>query len=170
MMLHHEIYVFTYSAKIPHVNCTESIWLFLVNGWNDFYPLSIPGVNGCRLSAANGKTVWQRFSPKQWEETDVDVKVGHCGICGSREHSFHSSREWVLLYPPSLVDFWLQSNLKSSSQPNIPVTLDMKSPEQLYELDRKLNRPPSWRLSRRERSNWGFSWSSGLRGDTVAIW
>lgn len=31
-----------------------------------------------------------RFEPKEWEETDVDIKVTHCGICGSDVHTARS--------------------------------------------------------------------------------
>ncbi|KAJ6089271.1 hypothetical protein N7467_004487 [Penicillium canescens] len=46
----------------------------------------------CGLSpeAAKGKMVWQEFEPKPWEETDVDIKVTHCGICGSDLHTLRS--------------------------------------------------------------------------------
>jgi alcohol dehydrogenase (NADP+) len=37
------------------------------------------GWMGLDPTAADGKMVWQKFSPKQWEETDVDIKVTHCG-------------------------------------------------------------------------------------------
>ncbi|RFU30524.1 hypothetical protein B7463_g5823, partial [Scytalidium lignicola] len=40
--------------------------------------------------AANGKMVWQAFEPKPWEETDVDIKVTHCGVCGSDIHTLRS--------------------------------------------------------------------------------
>ncbi|OQD80130.1 hypothetical protein PENANT_c039G04796 [Penicillium antarcticum] len=46
----------------------------------------------CGLSpeAGKGKMVWQEFEPKPWEETDVDIKVTHCGICGSDLHTLRS--------------------------------------------------------------------------------
>ncbi|KAI5460122.1 chaperonin 10-like protein [Mariannaea sp. PMI_226] len=53
------------------------------------------GWMGLDPSAADGKMVWQKFSPKQWEETDVDIKISHCGICGSDEHSLRSSWDWL---------------------------------------------------------------------------
>lgn len=37
--------------------------------------------------------VWQEFTPKEWEEMDVDIKVTHCGICGSDIHTLRSG--WV---------------------------------------------------------------------------
>lgn len=42
-----------------------------------------------------GKLEWQSYEPKPWEETDVDIKVSHCGICGSDLHTLRSG--WVCL-------------------------------------------------------------------------
>jgi alcohol dehydrogenase (NADP+) len=51
------------------------------------------GWMGLSPEAAEGKMVWQEFEPKPWEETDVDIKVTHCGICGSDMHTLRSG--WV---------------------------------------------------------------------------
>ncbi|KAF9883263.1 hypothetical protein FE257_003819 [Aspergillus nanangensis] len=48
------------------------------------------GWMGLDSQAANGNMVWQEFEPKPWEETDVDIKVTHCGICGSDLHTLRS--------------------------------------------------------------------------------
>lgn len=40
-----------------------------------------------------GTMKWGEFEPKTWEETDVDIKVTHCGICGSDLHTLRSG--WV---------------------------------------------------------------------------
>ncbi|RMJ21209.1 alcohol dehydrogenase [Aspergillus sp. HF37] len=48
------------------------------------------GWMGLGPEAAEGKMVWQEFQPKEWEETDVDIKVTHCGICGSDLHTLRS--------------------------------------------------------------------------------
>ncbi|KAK3312030.1 chaperonin 10-like protein [Apodospora peruviana] len=45
---------------------------------------------GLDASAADGKMVWGEFEPKPWEETDVDIKITHCGICGSDLHTLRS--------------------------------------------------------------------------------
>ncbi|KAH8703274.1 putative quinone oxidoreductase [Talaromyces proteolyticus] len=37
-----------------------------------------------------GNLKWQTYEPKAWEETDVDIKVTHCGICGSDLHTLRS--------------------------------------------------------------------------------
>lgn len=51
---------------------------------------------GHDASAAEGKMKWAEFSPKTWEETDIDIKVTHCGICGSDMHTLRSG--WVCIY------------------------------------------------------------------------
>ncbi|RVD84211.1 uncharacterized protein DFL_005973 [Arthrobotrys flagrans] len=42
---------------------------------------------GKDLSAADGNLVWEAFTPKTWEETDIDIEVTHCGMCGSDVHT-----------------------------------------------------------------------------------
>ncbi|KAJ4129589.1 hypothetical protein NW754_003871 [Fusarium falciforme] len=49
------------------------------------------GWMGLDASAADGKMVWKRFETKPWEETDIDIKVTHSGICGSDLHALRSS-------------------------------------------------------------------------------
>ena len=49
---------------------------------------------GLDKNAANGQMVWQQFEPKAWEETDVDIRITHCGVCGSDIHTLRSG--WVL--------------------------------------------------------------------------
>jgi alcohol dehydrogenase (NADP+) len=51
------------------------------------------GWMGLDASSAEGKMVWSEFQPKAWEETDVDIKVTHCGVCGSDLHTLRSG--WV---------------------------------------------------------------------------
>ncbi|CAG7928075.1 unnamed protein product [Penicillium olsonii] len=48
------------------------------------------GWMGLGPEAGQGKMVWQEFEPKPWEETDVDIKISHCGICGSDLHTLRS--------------------------------------------------------------------------------
>ncbi|KIW01730.1 uncharacterized protein PV09_06907 [Verruconis gallopava] len=45
---------------------------------------------GYDKTADQGKMVWGEFEPKAWEETDVDIKITHCGICGSDLHTLRS--------------------------------------------------------------------------------
>ncbi|KAI3585516.1 NADP-dependent alcohol dehydrogenase [Fusarium oxysporum f. sp. albedinis] len=40
--------------------------------------------------SAEGNMVWQEYEPKKWEETDVDIRITHCGICGSDIHVLRS--------------------------------------------------------------------------------
>ena len=51
------------------------------------------GWMGLDAQSVKGNMVWQGFEPKPWEETDVDIKVSHCGICGSDLHTLGSG--WV---------------------------------------------------------------------------
>jgi hypothetical protein len=53
------------------------------------------GWMGLDSAAADGNMVWQEFEPKTWEETDVDIKITHCGICGTDMHTLRSG--WVSL-------------------------------------------------------------------------
>ena len=44
-------------------------------------------------SAAQGNMVWEVFQPKPWEESDIDIQITHCGVCGSDVHVLRSG--WV---------------------------------------------------------------------------
>lgn len=46
-------------------------------------------------SGARGNMVWKEFEPKAWEETDIDIRVTHSGVCGSDLHALNS--DWVSL-------------------------------------------------------------------------
>ncbi|KAJ5197973.1 uncharacterized protein N7498_007090 [Penicillium cinerascens] len=48
------------------------------------------GWMGLDPSSSAGNMVWQEFEPKTWEETDIDIKISHCGICGSDLHVLNS--------------------------------------------------------------------------------
>ncbi|KKY18056.1 putative zinc-binding alcohol [Phaeomoniella chlamydospora] len=48
------------------------------------------GWMGLGKDSAEGKMVWQGYDPKPWEESDVDIKISHCGICGSDLHTLRS--------------------------------------------------------------------------------
>lgn len=41
------------------------------------------GWMGLDKDATKGQMVWQEYEPKTWTENDVDIKITHCGICGS---------------------------------------------------------------------------------------
>jgi len=45
---------------------------------------------GLDKDSIEGKLVFQEFQPKNWEETDVDIKITHCGICASDTHTLCS--------------------------------------------------------------------------------
>ncbi|EPS36045.1 hypothetical protein H072_10423 [Dactylellina haptotyla CBS 200.50] len=42
---------------------------------------------GKDVTAKDGNLVFEEFEPKRWEETDVDIEVSHCGMCGSDIHT-----------------------------------------------------------------------------------
>ncbi|KAA8909545.1 hypothetical protein FN846DRAFT_794127 [Sphaerosporella brunnea] len=45
---------------------------------------------GFDANSAQGNLVEAEFTPKAFEETDVDIKITHCGICGSDIHTLRS--------------------------------------------------------------------------------
>ena len=45
---------------------------------------------GLDKHSAEGKMQWKEFEPKTWTESDVDIKITHCGICGSDIHTLRS--------------------------------------------------------------------------------
>lgn len=45
---------------------------------------------GDKPESAGGQMQWGALEPKTWTEDDVDVKVTHCGICGSDLHMLRS--------------------------------------------------------------------------------
>ncbi|KAG9244770.1 chaperonin 10-like protein [Calycina marina] len=56
------------------------------------------GWMGLDKTAAEGNMKWQEFEPKTWTEDDVDIKITHCGICGSDIHTLRSG--WgATMYP-----------------------------------------------------------------------
>ena len=48
---------------------------------------------GLDKDSAKGNMKWDTYEPKAWEETDVDVRITHCGVCGSDLHTLRSG--WV---------------------------------------------------------------------------
>lgn len=51
--------------------------------------------HGWMATDATSPMKYQTFRPKTWEETDVDIKVSHCGVCASDLHVLRSG--WVSL-------------------------------------------------------------------------
>lgn len=45
---------------------------------------------GLDEDSANGNMKWQTYAAKTWEETDVDIEISHCGVCGSDLHTLRS--------------------------------------------------------------------------------
>lgn len=45
---------------------------------------------GYSPKAAEGEMKWDTYEPKKWTENDVDIKITHCGICGSDTHTLTS--------------------------------------------------------------------------------
>lgn len=55
---------------------------------------------GLDKNADKGNMVWQEYTPKTFQENDVDIKITHCGICGSDLHTLRSGGNWgESLYP-----------------------------------------------------------------------
>ncbi|GFF29630.1 hypothetical protein IFM61606_10393 [Aspergillus udagawae] len=42
-------------------------------------------------TSADGKMTWGPYTPKAWEETDIDIKITHCSVCGSDLSTLRSS-------------------------------------------------------------------------------
>ncbi|VUC30451.1 unnamed protein product [Clonostachys rosea] len=41
-------------------------------------------------TSVDGNLVWNEYKPKAWEDTDVDIKITHSGMCGSDLHTLRS--------------------------------------------------------------------------------
>lgn len=48
------------------------------------------GWMGLDESSVDGKMVFQEYEPKAFEDSDVDMKITHCGVCGSDVHVLRS--------------------------------------------------------------------------------
>lgn len=98
------------------------------------------GWMGDDASSSEGKMVWREFQPKTWEETDVDIKVTHSGICGSDLHTLRSG--WVgLISIVDIISFCRRGVTDSSllrALRNIRVLSGTKSLASRFELDPKL--------------------------------
>ncbi|GAM90279.1 hypothetical protein ANO11243_083210 [Dothideomycetidae sp. 11243] len=40
--------------------------------------------------SVKGKMVWEDFTPKNWQEDNVDIEISHCGICASDLHTLRA--------------------------------------------------------------------------------
>lgn len=59
------------------------------------YDYKFEGWMGLDASAAEGNMVWKEYEPKPWEESDVDIRITHSGVCGSDIHTLRAG--WVSL-------------------------------------------------------------------------
>lgn len=53
-------------------------------------PDKFQGWLGLDSNSVKGQMKWDEFEPKKWEETDIDIQVSHCGICGTDLHTLQS--------------------------------------------------------------------------------
>ncbi|KAJ4325167.1 hypothetical protein N0V94_000881 [Neodidymelliopsis sp. IMI 364377] len=53
-------------------------------------PAEFHGWLGRDNKAAEGNMAWSSFQPKLFNQIDVDIKISHCGICGSDIHTLRS--------------------------------------------------------------------------------
>ncbi|KAF2636348.1 cinnamyl alcohol dehydrogenase [Massarina eburnea CBS 473.64] len=53
-------------------------------------PETFNGWLGHDSKSVQGNLRWESFAPKPFAETDVDIKISHCGICGSDLHTLRS--------------------------------------------------------------------------------
>jgi alcohol dehydrogenase (NADP+) len=54
------------------------------------YPETFEGWIGHDSKAAQGNLKWGSFKPKPFADTDIDIKVSCCGICGTDIHTLRS--------------------------------------------------------------------------------
>ncbi|KAF1959147.1 alcohol dehydrogenase-like protein [Byssothecium circinans] len=64
-------------------------------------PESFHGWLGHDAQSAKGKLRWESFAPKPFAETDIDIKISHCGICGTDLHTLRSG--WFPTHYPICV-------------------------------------------------------------------
>lgn len=81
---------------------------------------------GLDADSVKGNMKWQPYAPKDWEETDVDIKISHCGICGSDIHTLRSG--WVRYYSPSLFLTLSLSNVLLTLLPLLPSRVKQHTP------------------------------------------
>ncbi|CAI6278648.1 unnamed protein product [Periconia digitata] len=64
-------------------------------------PEKFHGWLGHDATSAQGNLRWEPFTPKPFAETDIDIKVSHCGICGTDIHTLRSG--WGPTHYPACV-------------------------------------------------------------------
>lgn len=85
----------SYSAPLSASRRTQSIvgHLKATGTTNPETSYKFEGWLGLDKDAAAGNMVWGEYEPKTWTENDIDIKVSHCGICGSDLHTLRSGWE-----------------------------------------------------------------------------
>ncbi|ORX95307.1 alcohol dehydrogenase-like protein [Clohesyomyces aquaticus] len=53
-------------------------------------PEKFTGWIGHDKESTKGNLKWEEFTPKTFADTDIDIKISHCGICGSDCHTLRS--------------------------------------------------------------------------------
>ncbi|KAL7819432.1 GroES-like protein [Trichoderma aethiopicum] len=79
---------------------------------------------GLDKDAAKGNMVWQTYDVKPWEETDIDIKITHCGICGSDLHKLRSGwgpTEYPIVVGHEIVGTAVRVGSVAASQTGIKV-------------------------------------------------
>jgi D-arabinose 1-dehydrogenase-like Zn-dependent alcohol dehydrogenase len=64
-------------------------------------PTSFHGWLAHDKTAAQGTMTWSAFTPKPFNAIDIDIKISHCGICGSDVHTLRSG--WGNTHYPTCV-------------------------------------------------------------------
>ena len=64
-------------------------------------PAQFHGWLGHDNTAAQGNLTWTNFTPKPFNPIDIDIKITHCGICGSDIHTLRSG--WGSTHYPACV-------------------------------------------------------------------
>lgn len=86
---------------------------------------------GLDKNAAKGQMKWDKFEPKPFEETDVDIEISHCGICGSDIHVLRAGwgptpyRKFPLWSP------WLEWDLLTAHKHAASATRSSEKPSAL---------------------------------------
>ena len=72
-------------------------------------PNEFRGWLGHDKTAAQGNMTWSSFQPKPFNDIDVDIKISHCGICGSDVHTLRSG--WGATHYPICVGHEIVGNI-----------------------------------------------------------
>ncbi|KAL1603779.1 hypothetical protein SLS60_005369 [Paraconiothyrium brasiliense] len=64
-------------------------------------PDTFHGWVGHDSKSAQGNMRWEAFTPKPFAETDIDIKITHCGICGTDIHTLREG--WGATHYPTCV-------------------------------------------------------------------